>query len=289
MGKIVNVITGAQVLKRLLGAIIFLPRHTITAPSFFMQCAACKIRYGIRSLEELKKKIKISGNRYFLMRHGESVSNTLGINHSTIDKKYPLTFNGRESAQKGAEEAAAIRPDLIFTSPLQRAIETAEIVARRIRLPQVQIIIDNRLRVPHFGIFEGKTVAEYNAHFSSLEQKIFETPQGGESMLDCRKYATEFLYDIDMRYSNKKILIISHSGTLWMLSAGARGAGVRETVALRGEASKKFLAKGEVRELLFMPLPHNKNFELALNSPFVESTKFICSQCGGEMRCMPNG
>lgn len=66
-------------------------------------------------------------NTLYLIRHGENPANlTNEFSHRLVD--YPLTPKGVVQAQQTAEHFRRRRVDAIYTSPLRRAIETAEII-----------------------------------------------------------------------------------------------------------------------------------------------------------------
>lgn len=73
-------------------------------------------------------------NRVFLVRHGENPANiTKELSHRLID--YPLTERGRLQAEQTARYFEDLAIDEIFSSPLLRAVETAETIARAAGLP----------------------------------------------------------------------------------------------------------------------------------------------------------
>jgi 2,3-bisphosphoglycerate-dependent phosphoglycerate mutase len=86
----------------------------------------------------------------YLIRHGESVYNAEGRiqGHSDV----PLSELGRRQGVAAAEVLASLALDALFASPLQRAYETAEIIAARLKLP---IRLDDRLKEIDVGIFQG--------------------------------------------------------------------------------------------------------------------------------------
>ena len=95
----------------------------------------------IGSLEELRARTKRSGNRYFLMRHGESESNASGTLNGDPSIENTLSEIGKREVQ----DALASLPkeiDLVFFSPLQRTRESAEQVAHALDLPQDALVED---------------------------------------------------------------------------------------------------------------------------------------------------
>ena len=60
-----------------------------------------------------------------LLRHGQSEGNLARIFQGQLD--YPLTDKGREQARAARERLGDYTPDLLLSSPLKRAYETAQI------------------------------------------------------------------------------------------------------------------------------------------------------------------
>ncbi len=226
----------------------------------------------IGSLDELKKKTKKSGNAYFLMRHGEAESNVRGFVSSAPENNH-LTEKGKEQVQTAAERFGDKKVDIIFSSPLARARETAEIFAKTLGFPKENIQYDNRLRETGFGSFEGKTISEYRASFP-LKKRFESAPEGGEALGDSKKRMVAFLYEIESKYKEKTILIVSHSDPLWMLQCGAEGL-ARNGMSVSEDVNWAFMKNAEVRELPFTPLPHNGEFELDFHRPYIDALALV--------------
>ena len=107
-------------------------------------------------------------NHYFLLRHGESLKNVKNFESCWPEKRrVPLTRRGRAQAEKAAAEAGKKKIDLIFSSDILRARQTAEIVGKRI---QVKPILDKRLREIGLGIFNGKSVSQFGGFWNKGEK-----------------------------------------------------------------------------------------------------------------------
>lgn len=87
-----------------------------------------------------------------LIRHGESTANREGIIQGRGD--YPLSESGREQALLTSQALTSFRPYRIFTSPLARARETAEIINRP---HNVEVVPLPELMEFDLGEFEGLT------------------------------------------------------------------------------------------------------------------------------------
>ncbi|MEK9201604.1 MAG: class I tRNA ligase family protein, partial [Patescibacteria group bacterium] len=241
-------------------------------------CKECDTKIVIGSVEELKEKTK-SKNKYFTMRHGESESNVLDILNANNNTPRPLTEKGKKEAQETAKKLKG-KIDLIITSPLIRAKETADIVAKIAGVKE--IIIDERIQEVQMGEFNGKSDSDYQ-NFSPLVERFEKTPLGGENLTQVKKRMSDFIYKIDSTYEGKKILIITHEYPAWLMHAGVLGLTPREAVEFKGEL---FLKTAEVKELIFSRVPHNKNYELDLHRPYIDEMKFSCT-CGGVMERIP--
>lgn len=228
----------------------------------------------IGSVKELKKYTKTSGNHYFVMRHGEAVFNTKGILNANLSVENPLTKGGKQHVIKAAELLAKENVDLIFHSPLQRTKETAQVLSKELKLPPEAVIEDERLREVTFGEFEGKTIGEYHSFFKYSFERMIKKPKRGELWSEVKMRVSELLYEMEHRYRDKTILIVSHNGPIQMIHAGASGFSVDECA--KSIADKRFtIGMGEVRELPFIPLPHNKEYELDLHRPYIDEIKLV--------------
>lgn len=223
------------------------------------------------SLTELTEYIPKSGNTYFTMRHTESTKNTLDVVTDKYDAPYPLTEKGDADAHRAAE-ALKGKIDMIFTSPVVRAHETAKIVAKELNIPEAEIIVDEQIRETQHGVFEGRPFAEYKKLYPAGLEKFSNKPEGGESWNDLRMRMGAFMYSLEKQYKKKRILIISHGDPLAMLQASANGMTKEETVAAYNTTYPK---KGVVQELPFTPLPHNDNYELDFHRPYIDEVELI--------------
>jgi isoleucyl-tRNA synthetase len=249
------------------------------------KCDSCGKNQVIGSLEELKNYSSKSGNQYFLMRHGEALSNTKKINSATLKtaQKYPLTMRGKTEVAETAKKLKGKKIELIFSSDFRRTKETANIVAAELKLSSKNIIFDKRLREYNVGIFDGQNIEKYRQFAPTREERFWKKPKKGETVVELKNRLMDFLYEIDRKYKNKNILIVSHEYPIWLIVAGAIGADKKKTLVLK-ENKPDFLKTGEFLKLDFTPLPHNDNFELDLHRPYIDVFEIRCRHCKGETR-----
>ncbi|MGD0328801.1 MAG: class I tRNA ligase family protein [Minisyncoccia bacterium] len=233
----------------------------------------------IDSIDELKRYTKKSGNTYFVMRHGEAENNASKYFDSNGRTTNSLTEKGKNEATASAKQLAAKGITKIYSSPLLRTRETAEIVARVVGIPKEKIIYDERLRELNVGDFDGKTALEEFYAFRSTHNITIPIP-GGESYLDAKRRFGSFLYEIENTQSNERVLIISHGVAFESFGTVIKGLG-------KEESWKSMLAehaeKGEYREFSFVPLPHNEDYELDLHRPYIDDVVLV-SEKGTELK-----
>lgn len=92
--------------------------------------------------------------RLYFIRHALSELNKSGHFAGITDT--PLTDEGRQQAKDVAQQIKDLDIDLIVSSPLSRALETAQIIAKRINYPEDKILTNKMLIERDFGSLEGK-------------------------------------------------------------------------------------------------------------------------------------
>lgn len=257
------------------------------APIPVWQCEKCSAREVLGSRAELSERARKSGNRYIAMRHGFAESNARGIVSSKIDgsSSYGLTEKGRLSAEKAGQKMKDSGIDIIITSPFARAKQTAEIVAGAIGFDTRKIIVDERVKEIDTGVFDGEPIGEYRGHFSSIAEKLTKRPEGGENLLDVKRRVMSLMSQLESEYNDKTILIVTHEYPVWMLASGSSGAGVFESVAIRGN-KEDFIQTGDTIDINFAQFPHNADFEFDLHLPYIDNVEVLC-KCGSKMFRVP--
>lgn len=251
------------------------------APLPVWKCPKCQKIEVLGSVEEIKKFTFQDRNNYFMMRHGETNSNLNDtISADPAEDNY-LTENGKKEVSVAISELKNKNIELIFSSDFIRTKQTAEQVALGLGLSTEKIIYDQRLREINPGSFVGKNWNEYNESFGKVINRFYEHPVvGGENYADIRKRVMEFLLEIDEKYKNKNILIVSHGLPLLLLFSSAQG--LTEQEMLDDKARHNIFSTGEVRQASFPILPRNRKYELDFHRPYIDELKINCN-CGGEM------
>ena len=164
----------------------------------------------------------------YVLRHGTTPWNEKHFLQGQTD--VPLDDAGRALAVETGEGLKDTHFDLCFTSPLKRAVETAELVLRDRGVP---IIPDSRLAEMNFGAYEGTCVrgdteiCRRVKKCLEMEFASYETPPGGESLEELAARTKDFYDEIthNPSYEEKRILLSMHgaSGRALMLNAWGRG------------------------------------------------------------------
>jgi broad specificity phosphatase PhoE len=157
--------------------------------------------------------------KIYLVRHGQSEDNADGILGGRRDAG--LTELGRRQAEHIAQELVGREIDVIYSSPLKRAYETARIIAERLGIADIET--DERLMERDFGILTGHPYADVEklAHGMVFVDKVgyFQEADGAETFPDVLARAQEFVDELKAKFSEKNILIVAHSDVGKMIRA----------------------------------------------------------------------
>lgn len=248
----------------------------------------------VDSIDTLKKHTKKSGNTYFVMRHGGTESNVKNIVSFAHEESDHLTQAGKEGVAASTKALAGQGIDLIITSPFARTRETAEIVAQTLGLREGAVIVDEMLGEMNPGDFDGQEWNAFHLAMADLGPDWFTRGvTRGESPQNVMSRVGACLYNLESKYKGKKILLVTHGGPAWLLYVAAGLAlpdhkqykvpdmkSPRTNIFVEG--FRRF-ENAEVRELPFVPLPHNANYELDLHRPFIDDVVLL-SDKGTELK-----
>ncbi len=174
---------------------------------------------------------EIDSPPFFLCRHGETEWNTVGRRQGQLDS--PLTEAGRGHADAIASAVASVGIDLIISSPLGRAVQTAAVVSERLPCPT---IISPDLAEVHHGHHAGLTNTEIERRFpgqlGSRERDKYRWQfPGGESYVDAERRADRFLRSL-AESEARRPLVVTHEMISRMLLRSALGLSVDEALGL---------------------------------------------------------
>ncbi|MBU1730392.1 class I tRNA ligase family protein [Patescibacteria group bacterium] len=251
------------------------------------ECSKCNKIDIVGSIDELSAKLPKSNNSYIVMRHGQAESNIRNYISNNPQNNDHLTALGKEQTKTAAKKLGKEKIDIIFASDFIRTKETAKIVANAIGIDKTKIIYDKRLWEVQTGDFNKKPTEDYHRYFINIEERFTKNTPNGENLTEMKNRVMEFLYEIDKKYKNKKILIVTHAYVVWLLNAGAKGFNAQEASRIKDEKKGDFFTNAEIRKLDFTPTPHNRNYETDLHRPYIDEVIYLCD-CGGEMKRIPD-
>ena len=240
------------------------------------QCRNCGNLEFIGSLKELLNQ-NFSNNSYYLFRHGHSLRQVKGLAMCWPEKiDCPLTKEGVEEIKRSVKKLKNKNIDLIFSSDLLRTKQTAEIISQE---TGAKIIFDKRLREYNVGIFNGKSAHLAWEYLEKRKNWLSAKIPKGESLVNLRKRMYSFLEQINERYQNKNILIVSHELPLTILEGTLKAQSLEEILELRRKKKIKVIETGKFRKIEFKNLPYNEKMELDFHRPYIDGVKFYCSEC----------
>lgn len=164
-----------------------------------------------------------SATELVFIRHGQTDWNLEHRFQGQSDP--PLNDTGRRQAARLAERLAAQAPDLLVSSDLLRARQTAEPLARAWGL---QPLLRTGLREQCFGDIEGLRVPEVQSRHPDIwghwlqASADFALPGGGESH---RQFSARVLTDVAVlaqTYPGQRLVVVTHGGVLDMLWRAAQ-------------------------------------------------------------------
>ena len=150
--------------------------------------------------------------RLFLVRHGETESNRLGLALGRAD--VPLNDRGRWQARRLARALASEALAAVYSSPLSRALDTARAIAHEHGL---QVQIEQGFIEMDIGETEGLPFADVRSRFPGFlevwasAQGPAQAMPGGERLIDVQARAWETIQTIASRHPEEVACVVTHN------------------------------------------------------------------------------
>ena len=153
--------------------------------------------------------------RLILARHGETETNRerLALGREDV----PLNENGRRQAAAVAASLSGMSVDAVYSSPLRRALETAEAIAAVHGLP---VEVDEALTEMDVGEMEGLTAAEMRGRYGDFLRRWFSdgagglAMPGGESLQQVQDRAWAAVNSLRATHPEGSVVAVSHNFTI---------------------------------------------------------------------------
>ncbi|GAB4186397.1 MAG: histidine phosphatase family protein [Calditrichia bacterium] len=163
---------------------------------------------------------------FYLIRHGETESNKRNIFRGRAD--VPLNQTGIQQAESLAVELKPISLNMILSSPLQRAVQTAEKISRQKSVP---IIIEEDLTNISLGKWEGQPKEVIRQKFPNLYEMWIREPEklffkGMEPLKEVQQRAISVIRKYQKELSHHReahVAVVTHRAVLKPLIAGLIG------------------------------------------------------------------
>lgn len=162
-------------------------------------------------------------SKLYLVRHGESEWNIL--NKVQGQSNVSLTNKGKQQAMKIGKRLKHENINLIFSSDLKRAIQTANIIGE---FTNLEVISLEELREIRFGVWEGLTTKEImekyiNEHTIWMTEPHNLSLPEAERLIELQERLLKAVNDLVRKDKNKNILIVSHGASIKTLILGILG------------------------------------------------------------------
>ncbi|HQY91857.1 histidine phosphatase family protein [Caldilinea sp.] len=159
----------------------------------------------------------------WLVRHGQTDWNLQRRYQGQTDP--PLNATGLQQAELAGEALVGRRYAAIYSSDLQRARVTAEIIGRRLGM---EVFVDSRLREVSFGKWEGMLVADIQTRYpveweARQQDRLYARPPGGESVQDVAARIWPAVDELAARHPHDVLILVSHGLALATILCRAQG------------------------------------------------------------------
>jgi phosphoserine phosphatase len=176
-----------------------------------------------------------------LARHGETDWNREGRFQGHADP--PLNATGRAQAAELAAELKAVELAAVYSSPLRRALETAQAVAAEHGPEPVAV---DALREVDVGSWQGLTREEIETQFPEQFARWLDYDQGwedGESYEEMGRRAVAALLELAVAHQDERVLAVTHGGPIRAAFAFADGTSHADARRLGPRIGNVFLAE----------------------------------------------
>ncbi|MBS5787423.1 MAG: histidine phosphatase family protein [Clostridioides difficile] len=173
------------------------------------------------------------GNTFYIVRHGQTNWNIQGKTqgHGNSD----LTESGESQAKQLAESLVDRNIDYIYSSDLGRAVQTAELIGDKLGL---NVEMTEGLREMGFGVWEGLLIKEIQKDYADTYKTWRDEPHmvnipGGETLHIIKRRVDKFIEEINEKYDNKNIVLVTHSITLRVMLLSFLNSGMENIYRIK--------------------------------------------------------
>ncbi len=174
--------------------------------------------------------------KLILVRHGETEWNRVERFRGRYD--IPLNQMGQSQAEKVAKYIAAYwKPVGVYSSPLNRAVKTAEAIAR---VNQINVQLHPQLIDIDYGDWQGLNPEEVRSQWTEQAEKWYQHPDraeipNGETLAQVQQRAMQAVDEICSRHPMQDVVLVSHTVVNRLMLLAMLGTGLHRFWHLRQE------------------------------------------------------
>ncbi len=240
----------------------------------------------IGSLKELAEaSVTKPKNTYYVMRHGEAMSNAASVLETKGDPENHLTEKGKQQVIESLSFIKTLDIDVIIASPFVRTQETAQIISSMLELP---VQTEEKIREFDMGDYSGKPASSYLGHFGHDYLKYDTRPKNGETHREMMHRSMKALMEFEEKYEGKNILVVTHGGPARMMLA--EGTLLTEEEVIEDERAvitTLYLGNAEVRKLDLKIVPRDSTGAVNLHRPYIDNVQMLDGK-GETMKRIPD-
>jgi broad specificity phosphatase PhoE len=159
----------------------------------------------------------------YLLRHGETTYSQTGGFCGDLDPE--LTDDGLQMAQAFANKYQSLNWNAVYVSPMKRTIATAAPLCEAIGQ---KMEFREGLKEIRYGKWEGQTAAFVKATYANdymrwLAEPAWNPPTGGETAVQIASRASLVISEIEEKYQEGNVLIVSHKATIRIILCALLG------------------------------------------------------------------
>jgi broad specificity phosphatase PhoE len=159
----------------------------------------------------------------YLLRHGETVYSQSGGFCGDLDPE--LTDDGLQMAQAFADQYKSLHWNAVYVSPMKRTIATATPLCLATGL---EMQLREGLKEIRYGEWEGQTTEVVKVQYADdymrwLTEPAWNPPTGGETAVQIASRASLVISEIEEKYKEGNVLVVSHKATIRIMLCGLLG------------------------------------------------------------------
>lgn len=152
----------------------------------------------------------------YIMRHGQTEANVEQILIGRGDS--PFTAEGWQQPARVAEHLKQVSLSVIYSSPMDRALRTSELVLEAFGQP-IRLETEVAIAEIDAGDFSGLSFEQIRQRVPDVRSLVEFPYPGGESWTDVQDRTLRFVWELESRHEDEAVLLVTHAGVISVLVA----------------------------------------------------------------------